>query len=488
MLRRDSRPASAEDRMPPEGRSEGRPGRFSALLREPAAGPAGPRLADAATAARDEVPAATSHLTVVRDVAAGVAAPLLIGYALWLLLDARARGLKRLYFLSRDGQVLKEITEILAPRLGVAIDCRYLYASRQGWNRALGAARFDSWLWNDTAEASTADILHRLGVPPLAVAADLAALGISALDTPLDGEGAARLRAWMASERFAAVDRGAAAESRALLTDYLTQEGLFDAAPKAVVDLGWSGSQHDTLCDLLAARGHPPCPCYLFGAKVPATTSSATWSDLRRGFYFDEGRREPNVSKPPSQHALVPRDLYVVMEMFCAAPEGTLTGFSRAGRRVLPDCAPARTAALAAWGLPIVRATLHAAARNVVVEGIEAGHLLALHGVIGRLLEAFWQEPTPAEARAWGCFPWDAGQGHEADVHPLADPYAPADIPAAAWTPRRLRKREIFWVEGALAMTPPRLAAVLRGTSSLRAHLGRLRRAARLRPARVARA
>ena len=48
----------------------------------------------------------------------------------------------------------------------------------------------------------------------------------------------------------------------------------------------------------------------------------------------------------------------------------------------------------------------------------------------------------------------------------------------AAWAPQRLRKREIFWVEGALAMTPPPVAATLRGVTGLRARLGRLRRAA----------
>ena len=77
-----------------------------------------------------------------------------------------------------------------------------------------------------------------------------------------------------------------AAESRVLLADYLAQEGLDDGAPAALVDLGWSGSQHETLCDLLAAEGRAPLACYLFGAKAKASA----WSGLRRGFYFDEGR------------------------------------------------------------------------------------------------------------------------------------------------------------------------------------------------------
>ena len=50
------------------------------------------------------------------DVAGGVAAPMLAAYVLWILEDAAARGLGRVYFLARDGQVLYEIARRLAPR------------------------------------------------------------------------------------------------------------------------------------------------------------------------------------------------------------------------------------------------------------------------------------------------------------------------------------------------------------------------------------
>jgi hypothetical protein len=66
----------------------------------------GKRLAAASRAARAAVTAAPGHETAIRDVAAGVAGPALTMFASWLLEESRRRGLKRLRFLSRDGQVL----------------------------------------------------------------------------------------------------------------------------------------------------------------------------------------------------------------------------------------------------------------------------------------------------------------------------------------------------------------------------------------------
>ena len=62
-------------------------------------------------------------------IASSVVAPLLVGFVSWVLQDAKAQGLERLYFVARDGQVLHKIAQALKPELEV----RYLYGSRQAW-------------------------------------------------------------------------------------------------------------------------------------------------------------------------------------------------------------------------------------------------------------------------------------------------------------------------------------------------------------------
>jgi len=67
------------------------------------------------------------------EIGASVAGPQLVPYVSRVLRMAERDGLKRLYFISRDGQILMKIAEIL----GTDIELRYLYASRAAWYPAL---------------------------------------------------------------------------------------------------------------------------------------------------------------------------------------------------------------------------------------------------------------------------------------------------------------------------------------------------------------
>lgn len=421
--------------------------RYADILRD--GSPLGARLAAAAQAARRQVRAGCEHERAIRDVAAGVAAPLLVAYVLWLLEDARARGIERLYFLSRDAEILLDLARILAPRLGLAIELRYLYASRRAW---LGAGP-DAWPWdNAVPDLTVADVLDQLSVAPEAVADDLAGLGFERLDTRLDSAGRRRLRTFLLASGLLAGDCPARRDDGRLLHDYLDQEGMFDGVPKAVVDLGGHGTQHAALCNFLEQNGEPPCPLYLFWGEP---YDGWSWMDLRRCFHFD-GADETAGLQPMS---------HVMMEAFCSAEHGTLTGFRRdATGRALPVLGSDRTEVLAAWGLPLLRETLAAFARSFDPAGIARREVDCtanprLRETLTRLSDAFWLAPRAEEARAWCRFPWDLGDGEDAL---LGTPYGFADIPAVLQT-KRLRKSPAFWVPGALALTPYPVATALQG-------------------------
>jgi hypothetical protein len=436
--------------------------RYERILGE--AGDLGARLAAAARHARRTVPAPNAHERAICDVAAGVAGPLLVAYVLWILEDARARGIERLYFLSRDAEVLRELAEILAPRLGLAIELRYLYASRKAW---LGA-RSDAWPWDNSIENLTlGDVLGQLSIPHEAVAADLARLGLGRPDAPLDREGRQRLRSYLLTSDHLAPGCPDRAEARRLLHDYLDQEKMFDGVPKAVVDLGGHGTQHEALCQLLEQRGAPACPLYLFWGD---RYDGWSWMALRRCFHFDgSDATGPRVTS------------HVMMEAFCSAEHGTLTGYRRAGDRVEPVLGADRSEVLRAWGLPLMRETLAAFARAVDPARRELARDLgrdlggecaanpALRQAIDHLSDAFWRAPTVEEAHAWCRFPWDLGKGAHAA---LATPYALGDIPRVLRR-RSLRKAPSFWVPGALAITPAPVATLLHGLRGA-FHAGRL--------------
>ncbi len=446
--------------------------RFEALLA--AGGPVAGAFAAASAAARAAVPAATPREAALRDVAAGAAAPLLVSYAAWILRDAERRGIGRVYFLARDGQVLLEIARILGPRLGAGIECRYLHASRQAWLRNvadLAATDAGHWLWWGVwqgfvpGQSTLENLKRRLGAPGSDLDAGLAAHGFGpeTHDRPLAAADVERLEAFFATEGFAAALARSRAANRRLFRDYLAQEGLFDGTPAAVVDIGWAGNLHAALARAQAAEGAAPAHGYYFGYNEKRL---AEWRAASSRFQYDFEDGEDPEFKPAFKQELV--EIYI--EIFCAADHGTLTGFRREGARVAPEIAPGWEARMRAWGLPVVRRTLAAVTEALDVAGLDLEGTLSMRAPIRDLVEAFWMRPGAAEARAWGAFPVEIGEGHGSRAAALAEPYRTGDLLPLLTGRGRMRKHLYFWTEGALAMTPAPLAATLR---ALRAARGR---------------
>lgn len=55
---------------------------------------------------------------------------ILTSYIWWVIEEAQKHGIRRLYFLSRDGYIFNEIAQRLCQKYQLDIDCRYLYVSR----------------------------------------------------------------------------------------------------------------------------------------------------------------------------------------------------------------------------------------------------------------------------------------------------------------------------------------------------------------------
>ena len=121
------------------------------------------------------------------------------------------------------------------------------------------------------------------------------------------------------------------------------------------------------------------------------------------------------------------------------------------------------------WGLPVVREALARVCDHLDTDGLSPAALEAMRAPVRDLLEAFWMHPTAEEARAWGAFPVEIGEGHGGRAVPLAEPYAPADLFALVGGRARMRKHIYFWTDGALAMTAPTLRTSLRALRSVRA-------------------
>ena len=109
-----------------------------------------------------------------------MAGPLLTAFVAWVLQEAKAQGVRRLYFVARDGEVLMAVAQILASRLG-GPELRYLFGSRRAWLAPSADLRDPLWrrlVVTPDQRISAFDMLARLGLDAGQIGALLAHAGI----------------------------------------------------------------------------------------------------------------------------------------------------------------------------------------------------------------------------------------------------------------------------------------------------------------------
>lgn len=66
-------------------------------------------------------------------VGSGYSAEILLPYVLWVLKECLAKGIDKLFFVARDGYVLKRIADIVIAKYHYPVTTAYLYGSRKAW-------------------------------------------------------------------------------------------------------------------------------------------------------------------------------------------------------------------------------------------------------------------------------------------------------------------------------------------------------------------
>lgn len=415
-------------------------------------------MAGASRLARLTVPTTVPHDAALCEVAAGVAAPTLVGFMLWLLQRAQARGLARLYFISRDGQVLLDVARRLIRSMGLSLEARYLYGSRQAWNLAATVDGSDeelAWIWDSTDFLSVTSLLNRIGIEPEQIRQPLESVGLPR------GEWK---RALLPAERFeiekvVATDgvKGMvlkqAKRKRQVLLKYLKQEGLLDGTPWGMVDLGWYGSMQNALAAVLADKGVKPSIGFYFALYKGGIVDRCGLE--REAYYFDERRELGYLDAVPS--------LIALMEMFCVADHGTVVDFVDQGEHVAPLLKEDVNAPVVDWGLALIRQTIGCFVDNLVTDSHFVNPQSDVRAAITSVLRSFWLHPSPAEATAWGVFPWEDGLGFQTYSNRLAQRYDWSDLFQAFYKMRIPLHHRSSWFEGSLSLSSPAIRIALLG-------------------------
>jgi FMN phosphatase YigB (HAD superfamily)/uncharacterized membrane protein len=409
-------------------------------------------VAGAARLARLTIPAPCERTQALRDVAAGVAAPLLIGFTLWTLKRAQQLGLKRLYFVARDGQILLEIARRLLPKLDFDCELRYLYGSRQAWLlpslTTLDETELDGIfpLSKDVDYLSVRIVLARFALEPETISGALERLGLAASDWERNLSAAERqsLRQGLLTEpEIRQQILQSAAQQRQVMMRYLDQEGLLETQQVGFVDLGTGATLHSALATVLAtAELKPPVSFYL-GLRAEV---KQTQFPLPEPYLYDARLKLGFLDRP---------GLTGLLEAVCSADHGSVIGYQLQGDRVEPLMAAKTNDRVMAWGFSLVRETICCTADQLMLDAALLNPGANLCEATLEAFSQFWQSPTIAEAAAWGAFPLEDGWGKAACYLTLAEPYRWSDVIV-------LKKHRHWWYEGALAQTSPLLRQAFR--------------------------
>lgn len=214
------------------------------------------KVAGAMRAFRSEHDAGDANIT---ELVSQFIGPFVMGFAVWVLQQAQAQGIRRLYFLSRDCQMVWKVARTLSPMFG-GIDCRYLYVSRQALY--LPSATEISpegmpWMRRSFEEPILKNLLAKIELTYEEVASSFAELAcdqgeLFRLRTDADWK-----QFWKAlnqqpvRERLYSLIKHRKKEAKI----YYQSQGLFDDKPWAIVDLGWYLTGQQSLWKMLQQFG-----------------------------------------------------------------------------------------------------------------------------------------------------------------------------------------------------------------------------------------
>lgn len=184
-----------------------------------------------------------------------VAGPLLFSFVYWVLQEAKRKDLTTLFFLSRDGWILREIALLLAPALNIDVQIEYLQVSRLAVMTAnyKDLKKSDIWkfVFTNIPDLTFAEFATRLllNVEELTRLAETNGRSFRPNDK-IDFDSAFWLKELILKSYLTEKIIARSLQCRENLKKYLSSKN-FLLKKTAIVDVGWKGTIQDCLYEIL---------------------------------------------------------------------------------------------------------------------------------------------------------------------------------------------------------------------------------------------
>lgn len=387
----------------------------------------------------------------------GVVVPLLVSYVLWVIEHAKQTGIRRLYFVARDGEVLYKIAKEL--NAGVdTIDLRYLHGSRRAWlspSISMGTTPWKNLLITAGQSNSRKDIVARAGLTEVESEFVREALAINPAqwNQPLGVTEAERfLEAILSDRRISGIILESAARKREIALAYFKQEGLLDDVSWALVDAGWSLNSQAALKRILSgSTAREPKGYYL------ALGRSHLSRDLA-------GEAYPFI---PSPGSFLSRRRVIIEHCFMPSVHATTQSYEIQDGRVTPVFGAELRGNLELEYASRLHEAAISAARMVADHPEILASINTYRADVLRNAEEFLRHPSASDAEAMAPFGTIADLRHEIDfVEPLCRPLGIEHVWRALsmtlFKGLNFKTPSYMWLEGSCALSPAYVRLPLR--------------------------
>ena len=225
-----------------------------------------------------------------QDVYYQLVAPVLVHFVEWVFQIAIEKKVKKIFFLSRDGQILYKIAKELTKSSNLDIECKYFYASRHALHLP-GHRNIEesiSWLLDNTAFLSLEVLAERAEIP----LSNFKKVAFKYLNVSLQKNLSKIERKELLKiaydKDFLRLLNKSSSDKFNITKKYFLQEGLIDENnnKKIIVDVGWNGRIQRSINNILEKSHISPNTiygCYFALAKNIVLPNS----NFCTGFIYD---------------------------------------------------------------------------------------------------------------------------------------------------------------------------------------------------------
>ncbi len=373
-----------------------------------------------------------------------IVGPTFLCFILWVLREAKACKMQRLYFVARDGQILLEVAKRLVELLDLKLDLHYLYGSRQAWHLAsmteLGEREFE-WLFDPAV--SIRALSNRAGLNPESVQNEIYSISGKRLeiDNNLSSVEIEQLRNIILHSELKNEILNRALEERAAALGYFSQEGLIDDIPWGIVDLGWSGNCQDSLKRILETGG---ITNNIYGFYFGLSRSTSDCRGNRKLALFPQNS-EKNLLNIVENFALL-------LEIFASADHGITLSYYNDGDAYCPRLKTPFNEEVLDWGLANLREGIFHFLDHLTVDLLEElwcdTNLDKYRKRVALCMKLLGYDPHAQEGEAIGSCPYSTDQA-ETYLNIFAPPFSALNAIrynlSCGWEKKQCLTR---WVDG----------------------------------------